>query len=500
MKLSIGVGSLRNYERLTYSLHHAIGELVDNAIQAYKDEKKDIDKLYKKEGRKLTIRINYNKQAKTLVVSDNSTGISYKRLEEAMSIGGELKRQNADSSLGEFNVGLKSSSIWLAKMWTVTTKRYDQNEETTLVIENEKVFATTTADYEIIEDKKVINDKSHYTKLTFENLNHTFSNNTLTITKDYLASMYRNMLGKSVNIYFDNETDPLVWEPFELAHDENGNEHKYNIARGNLGPNGDLVSGWIGLLKLKSKGATRGTGGKRSGISIFRRGRMIEGYPDGWRPNSLYSNSSNSTPNQRIVGEIHFDAAEVSHTKQNISEYDKELINTYLKGFEADNKITTKAKDLGKEPATPPTQDEINETKIQTGKILETSDIDEITKAPIAPSDAIDLRISHAFDSANEDDIKIFNLRNFRILMMDTHGGEDLPFVAYQRIDTTDVRVLVNLDHPYHLNHLVDLTSYYLIISMLVSARFKIEKDERLTMDDYFEVLDQVMRLKSTRD
>ena len=76
--------------------------------------------------------------------------------------------------------------------------------------------------------------------------------------------MYRNMLGKSVNIYFDNESDPLVWEPFELAHDENNKEHKYKIATGNLGPNGDLVSGWIGLLKLQSKGAKRITGGKRS--------------------------------------------------------------------------------------------------------------------------------------------------------------------------------------------------------------------------------------------
>ena len=42
----------------------------------------------------------------------------------------------------------------------MTTKRYDQNEETTLIIDNNKVFATTTADYEIVEDKKIINDKS----------------------------------------------------------------------------------------------------------------------------------------------------------------------------------------------------------------------------------------------------------------------------------------------------------------------------------------------------
>ena len=153
-----------------------------------------------------------------------------------------------------------------------------------------------------------------------------------------------------------------------------------------------------------------------------------------------------------------------------------------------------------KDPVAPPTKDEIDETKKQTGQILETSDIDQITKAPIAPADAISLRISHAFDSANEDDIKIFNLRNFRILLLDNYGGEEKPFVAYDKKDKTDLRVLVNLDHPYHLNHLVDLTSYYLIILMLDTARFKLETDNRLTLDEYFEVLDQVMRLKSTRD
>ena len=73
---------------------------------------------------------------------------------------------------------------------------------------------------------------------------------------------------------------------------------------------------------------------------------MIEGYPDGWRPSALYSNASNGTPNQRIVGEIHFDAGEVSHTKQNISDHDKEILNNYLKGFEADNQIVSKQKTL----------------------------------------------------------------------------------------------------------------------------------------------------------
>ena len=84
--------------------------------------------------------------------------------------------------------------------------------------------------------------------------------------------------------------------------------------------------------------------------------------------------------------------------------------------------------------------------------------------------------------------------------MITEHIGEDKPFLAYQLKNDTEILVSVNLDHPYHLNHFVDLTSYYLFIIMMVTARFKIEKDERLTMNDYFEVLDTMMRFKATRD
>ena len=40
MKITVGLDLLKNYQRMPYELHYAIGELIDNSIQAYHDEKK----------------------------------------------------------------------------------------------------------------------------------------------------------------------------------------------------------------------------------------------------------------------------------------------------------------------------------------------------------------------------------------------------------------------------------------------------------------------------
>ena len=47
---------------------------------------------------------------------------------------------------------------------------------------------------------------------------------------------------------------------------------------------------------------------------------MVRGRPDAWRPSSLYGQiqGSNDLVNQRLVGEIHLDGFDVSHTKDNI--------------------------------------------------------------------------------------------------------------------------------------------------------------------------------------
>jgi hypothetical protein len=492
MKIKVGVASLRNYKRMPYTLWYALGELVDNSIQAYLDEKKDMDKIFSAEGKKLKISINYDKHTDSLTISDTSTGITEKRLEQAMEIGGDMARPMGDKSLGEFNVGLKSSAIWLCDLWTITTKRFDEHKETTVMVDNDNVFANND---ELEVDTKDVPTDRHYTKITFEKLSHKFDKRHLDKTKMFLASMYRNYLNKSVYISFND--DDLEWEPFELHNNPKTNKpFKWVIGPGMLGGTEQLeVSGWIGILKM---GAKKGSSAANAGISVMRRNRMIIGYPDAWRPKNIFASGMGSTINQRIVGEIVFNDAKVSHTKDAISPEHMEIMDVYLGDFAKQNGIVKEAKKIQAE-ANKPTKSESDEVTESIGEVMDESDIGDIAKEPIAPTEVIDNRIEQVFQSTSKDEVQTYNLKNFLIKIVSAHLGEDKPYVAYKKISDTEIKAVINNDHPFLANSYVDFSSYYLMVIMQLCSRFKIEKDARYTMDDFFEVLDQMMRFKTER-
>src|SRR5690606_18374644 len=67
-----------------------------------------------------------------------------------------------------------------------------------------------------------------------------------------------------------------------------------------------------GILKSGSRAS--------AGFSILQSNRVIKGWPKAWRPSTIYGQEegSNDLINQRLVGEIHLDEFEVSHTKDDI--------------------------------------------------------------------------------------------------------------------------------------------------------------------------------------
>ena len=71
MKIRVGVSSLKNYQRMTYSLASALGELVDNSYQAFIDNEKQLKKILKKNKEKLEVRIDYD--VKKGFINTNST-------------------------------------------------------------------------------------------------------------------------------------------------------------------------------------------------------------------------------------------------------------------------------------------------------------------------------------------------------------------------------------------------------------------------------------------
>ena len=74
---------------MPYELHYAIGELIDNSFKPIM-MKKALKKILDKEGKKLEIKIFYEPKDGTLKITDNSTGITRDRLEEAFEIGKKL--------------------------------------------------------------------------------------------------------------------------------------------------------------------------------------------------------------------------------------------------------------------------------------------------------------------------------------------------------------------------------------------------------------------------
>ena len=76
--------------------------------------------------------------------------------------------------------------------------------------------------------------------------------------------------------------------------------------------NGKKVSGWIAILEKGSR--------QDAGLTMIRRGRVIKGWPESWRPQTIYGQfeGSNDLVNQRLVGEVNLDEFGVSHTKDDI--------------------------------------------------------------------------------------------------------------------------------------------------------------------------------------
>lgn len=502
MKITVGLDLLKNYQRMPYELHYAIGELIDNSIQAYHDEKKALKKILDKEGKKLEIQIFYDPKEATLKVTDNSTGITKDRLAEAFEIGKKIGRPNEGSALGQFNVGLKSAAIWLCDEWQIKTKRYDEDQELQMVVINKEVFEGNN---EILEEYRTVsNVNKHHTILEFNNLRHKFRKPTIEKTKRFLASMYRGFLGKSVDIYWNRI--PLEWEGFCLAKDEKGEEIKKAFGPASISPGADEreVRGWIGVLKTDKEGGDEPgirSGTQNAGISIFRRGRMIEGYPDPWRPKSVFGVGAGSLINQRVVGEIYFNDGKVSYDKSSIPGDDKEILDIYLGDIFNDAgyglRKAANRKVMDSPPASDPDQD--LEDLQNTQEHVEKSNLSEISSQPIAPDIVIQKKIDKTFATAKKENIVKFRIEGYTIEMSPSYENEHDQFLTYQSKKKNQVSAIINMKHPYLANNLVTRTEYYTLIVLMIASRFKIETNQRLTMDDYFEVLDSLMRLEIKR-
>lgn len=306
LQFEIGLDAVGSYRRLNYTPWHAIAEFVDNSTQAYFDNRELLDKTFKREGDKLEVSVVYDRDENLLRISDNSIGMDEETLERALHVA---KKPPNPTGRSRYGMGMKTAACWLGDIWTIKTKKLGDTKERFVKIEVDKI-AQGIPDLEQ-STREDVDENKHYTIIEITNLRKKFQGRTISKIKDFLRSMYRQDLrDDSLRLLWRGEE--LSWEELDerllVAHD--GSIYKRDFI---FEIDEKVIDGWVGVLSSGSRA--------NAGFSIMHSKRVIKGWPDAWRPATIYGQfqGSNDLINQRLVGEINLDFFEVSHTKDDIN-------------------------------------------------------------------------------------------------------------------------------------------------------------------------------------
>jgi len=103
-----------------YSIQEALSELIDNAIDARIPEKE------------LLVTVDISKDV--ITVTDNGTGMTEEQAGKSIRLGFSEKKQQ----LGEFGLGLKTSTSFLGQGFTLTTSQLGGDQEYTIKYDAEQ--------------------------------------------------------------------------------------------------------------------------------------------------------------------------------------------------------------------------------------------------------------------------------------------------------------------------------------------------------------------------
>jgi hypothetical protein len=301
----IGHGSITAYSRLSYTMWYALAEFVDNTTQSRENYGHLIEDVLKSEGNPLRVEITYNPSKRELIIADNSIGMTYEDLVAALKIACPTADSKGRSKYG---MGMKTAACWIGSSWSVTTCEWDSGEEWTATVSVDDIAKGKLG---IPLSSKKVGKDQHYTVIKISKLNRHIQKRTEETIMSYLGSMYRMDIKAGRLIILFNGKQVQLPEELQFARYDDGKEVKEKF---DAKINSKRVHGWFGVLHTGSR--------KFGGFSIFQNDRQIKGYPDAWRPRSVFGGvdeeGSNTLVSQGLTGELILDGFEVSHTKDDI--------------------------------------------------------------------------------------------------------------------------------------------------------------------------------------
>lgn len=442
IQLRVGLDVISSYKRLAYTAWHAIAEFVDNSTQSYFNNEDQLWPLMRKAGMKLTVSIAYERDPEIFRISDNAMGMSFDELQAALTVALPPTRTDGRSKYG---MGLKTAACWLGNRWTVRTKKLGETVEHRVEVDVTRIAAgNNDLPYEIVRGK---NPSEHYTVIEIFEHNRPFTGRTVGKIKDFLRSMYREDFRSKV-LALEWQGTELTWEELDdkLLVAKDGNRYKKEFE---FDVDGSHVWGWVGILDTGSRAD--------AGFSIIHCGRVIKGWPDSWRPTSLYGQlqGTNDLVNQRLVGEIHLNDFEVSHTKDDILWLgtQEEDVERELKRLCGDYRDVAQSRRKKADDQRGPSQIETNAAIDEfKQELLSPEMVDKISIDIVPPKSVVDEslnRIKVQVVSSAPETLKA-DIGNLLIrLFVDATMSPNDPYVVTDSAKSNEVVVIVNTSHPH---------------------------------------------------
>jgi hypothetical protein len=445
IEMRVGLDVIRSYRRLAYTPWHALAEFIDNSTQSYRNNDTELDRAYRVEKAGLVVAVSYDRDAGVLRVRDNAMGMSLQELKDAVHIG---KAPSVTSGRSQFGLGLKTAACWFGDKWTVRTKKLGEKTGHSIVVEVDKV---ASGQGHLPNDSFSAEQDDHFTEIAIEKMHVTLQGRRLGKTKESLRSMYRvDMRDGKLAILWDNIQ--LAWrDELQFLRPKNDSEEKQPI-KFRVGKK--AVKGWVGVLAPGSSGRVN------AGFALIRRGRLIRGWPEAWRPEAIFGPppGSNDLINQRITGEIQLDDFEVTHTKDDIlwQENEEDEVQEGIK--ERIEDLLGHARKY-RQPSTPKRAP--RDGKAALDAVIEDSGLAERVSemgasllaalSELAPSEVLEAATASAIKSVRrEPPLLEFALDGkTSIAVTSTYGlGADEPYVAVHESAKGQWVIAINAAHP----------------------------------------------------
>ena len=302
------VSILSALRHLNYKIWFALAEFVDNSIDSFLKYQKEIKEIEHPDF-KLIVEIKIDSNNKKIIISDNAAGIHQQDFARAFRTA-ELPPDN--TGLSEFGMGMKSASCWFSNYWQVTSTALGEDFERIVIFDINKIVNDRIE--ELVVKNKKENANIHKTTIELFDIHNIPRKKTLGKIKNHLSSIYRDFFRRGIlDLHFNGElleySDPKTLNaPYYKNSDNESILWKREIPENFEVRKGLIIKkGFVAILDKMKVG--------KSGLALFRRGRVIMGSADdGYKPYEIFGQAG-SFKDKRIFGELHIEGFQVSHTK-----------------------------------------------------------------------------------------------------------------------------------------------------------------------------------------